>query len=115
MNFFSMMLFHKLFSIYSECSQKHDKESDEYKKCKEIKLFNDLLLQEFLQQNQELLAQYLELLEDEKIKELTLQMSICKKKIDDEIDQYLSYEEQMEFFIKYFNLEELFKEFEFDR
>ena len=115
MNFFSMMLFRELFSIHNECSKNHSKDSDEYKKCKELKQFNTELLQKFLDKNKELLKQYVTMLEDFQNQQSLLQMYSIQQKIDQEIYQYISQEEQNEFIIEYFNLKDLLKEYEFGR
>lgn len=114
MNFFSMVLFHKLFSIYNECSKKYDKDSDDYKKCKEQIEFNDQLLQEFLQQNQNLLEQYIKMLENFQNQQFIIQMSIIQKKIDNEIEEYISIEEQMKFLKEFFEIEDIFKNIDDD-
>jgi hypothetical protein len=48
MGFFSMLLFNKLFFIHNECSIKFDKDSQEYKKCKELQEFNNILFNNFI-------------------------------------------------------------------
>lgn len=115
MNLFSMVLFHKLFSIYNECSKKYEVDSPEYKKCKKLKNFNDKLFQEFLEQNQKLLEEYLNMLKSFENQKFIMQMYIIQKKIDDEIEEYLTLEEQMEFLKEFFDIEILINDFEMDR
>ncbi|MEA2019782.1 MAG: hypothetical protein U9N59_15185 [Campylobacterota bacterium] len=104
-----MVLFHKLFSIYSECSKKYEKDSHEYKKCKELKNINDQSFQEFLDKNQQLLEQYIEMLENFHNQQFLMQMNIMQKKIDDEIENYISFDEQMEFLKEFFEIKVLFE------
>ena len=117
MNFFSMILFNKLFSLYNECSIKFEKDSDEYKKCKELQEFNNILFDKFLEQNQILLAQFLKMLEDSKNQKFLIDMYLIQKKIDDEIEQYISKDEQINFLIEFFEFDILFENIdnEFDR
>jgi hypothetical protein len=115
MNFFSMILFNKLFSIYNECSGKYDEDSNEYRKCKQIQSFNNQLLEEFLKDNKILLEQYIKMLEDFENKDFILQMYSIQKKIDEEIEKYISPKEEMEFLIEYLDLNNLLIHSQIDR
>ena len=115
MGFFSMLLFNKLFSIHNECSIKYDKDSQEYKKCKELQEFDNMLFQNFIEKNQLLLSQYIKLLEDSNNQKFLMQMYSIQKKIDDEIEHYISQDEQIEFIKEFFKFEDMINEFEVDR
>lgn len=115
MGFFSMLLFNKLFSIHNECSIKFDKDSQEYKKCKELQEFDNILFQNFIEKNQLLLSQYVKLLEDSNNQKFLMQMYFIQKKIDDEINQYISQDEQIEFIKEFFKFEDMINDFEVDR
>lgn len=115
MGFFSMLLFNKLFSIHNECYIKYDKDSQEYKKCKELQEFNNILFQNFIEKNQLLLSQYIKLLEDSNNQKFLMQMYFIQKKIDDEINQYISQDEQIEFLKEFFKFEDMINEFEFNK
>ncbi len=115
MSFFSMILFHKLFGIYSECSKKYEKDSYEYKKCKKLQEFNDNLYQRFLQDNLELLEQYIQMLDYFQNQRFLLQLYAIQKKIDNEIEQYISLDEQMEFLKEFFELDSICNDLEYDR
>ncbi len=115
MGFFSMLIFNKLFSIHNECSIKFDKDSQEYKKCKELQEFNNILFQNFLEKNQLLLSQYIKLLEDSNNQKFLMQMYFIQKKIDDEINQYISQDEQIEFLKEFFKIEDMINEFDINR
>ena len=112
MGFFSMLLFNKLFLLHNECSIKFDKDSQEYKKCKELQEFNNMLFQNFIEKNQLLLSQYIKLLEDSNNQKFLMQMYFIQKKIDDEINQYISIDEQIEFLKEFFKFEDMINEFE---
>jgi hypothetical protein len=112
MGFFSMLLFNKLFSLHNECSIKFDKDSQEYKKCKELQEFDNMLFQNFIEKNQLLLSQYIKLLENEQNQKFLMQMYLIQKKIDDEINQYISQDEQIEFLKEFFRFEDMINEFE---
>lgn len=115
MGFFSMLLFNKLFSIHNECSIKFDKDSQEYKKCKELQEFDNMLFQNFIEKNQLLLSQYIKLLEDSNNQKFLMQMYSIQKKIDDEIEHYISQDEQIEFIKEFFKFEDMINEFEFNK
>lgn len=115
MGFFSMLLFNKLFSLHNECSIKYDKDSQEYKKCKELQEFNNMLFQNFIDKNQLLLSQYIKLLENEQNQKFLMQMYFIQKKIDDEINQYISQDEQIEFLKEFFKFEDMINDFEFNK
>ena len=115
MGFFSMLLFNKLFSIHNECYIKYDKDSQEYKKCKELQEFNNILFQNFIEKNQLLLSQYIKLLEDSNNQKFLMEMYSIQKKIDDEINQYISIDEQIEFLKEFFKIEDMINEFEVNR
>ena len=115
MNFFSMVLFHKLFSIYDECSKQYEVDSPEYKKCTKLQELNNQLFKDFLKQNQDLLDEYITMLRDCENKQFLMQMSRMQKKINDEIEEYLTFEEQMEFLKEFFDIEILINDFEMDR
>lgn len=115
MGFFSMLLFNKLFSLHNECSIKFDKDSQEYKKCKKLQEFDNMLFQNFIEKNQLLLSQYIKLLEDSNNQKFLMQMYVIQKKIDDEINQYISQDEQVEFIKEFFKFEDMVNEFEFNK
>jgi hypothetical protein len=115
MGFFSMLLFNKLFSIHNECSIKYDKDSQEYKKCKELQEFNNILFQNFIEKNQLLLSQYIKLLEDCNNQKFLMQIYFIQKKIDDEINQYILPDEQIEFIKEFFKFEDMINEFDINR
>jgi hypothetical protein len=112
MGFFSMLLFNKLFFIHNECFIKYNKDSQEYKKCKELQEFNNILFQNFIEKNQFLLSQYIKLLEDSNNQKFLMQMYSIQKKIDDEINQYISQDEQIEFLKEFFKFEDMINDFE---
>jgi hypothetical protein len=115
MGFFSMLLFNKLFFIHNECSIKFDKDSQEYKKCKELQEFNNILFQNFIEKNQLLLSQYIKLLEDFNNQKFLMEMYFIQKKIDNEINQYISQDEQIEFLKEFFKFEDMINEFDINR
>jgi len=115
MSIFSVIVFHQLFSIYGECSIKFEKDTDEYEDCMKTKDFCEKLFDDYLDKNQLLLKEYMALLEDSKNQEFLYKMHLIQKKIDEEIDMYISKEEQMDFISEYFRFYELLDDNEFGR
>lgn len=115
MSLFSVIIFHQLFSVYGECSIKFDKDSDEYMDCKKALQLSDKIFEEFLEKNQSLLKEYIEMLENFKNQEFLYQMHKIQKDIDEQIDKYISKEEQLDFISDYFSFNDLLEEIEFNR
>lgn len=115
MNIISMIIFQKLFSVQRECSLKYDKDSGEYKKCKELQQFSDQLFEEFLEQNKDLLEQYIQMLEEFENQKFLMHLYLIQEKISDEIDNYLPYDEQVRFLQEFFEVEKKIQGFEFQR
>lgn len=76
MSIFSVMIFHQLFSIYSECSIKFEKDTDEYEDCMKRKDFCENLFEDYLEKNQTFLKEYMALLEDSKNQEFLYKMHL---------------------------------------
>ncbi|PPK57334.1 hypothetical protein B0F89_1508 [Malaciobacter marinus] len=115
MSLFSVIIFHQLFSIYGECSIKFEKNTEEYEDCMRTLQLNEKIFEEFLEKNQTLLKEYIEMLENFKNQEFLYQMHLIQKKIDEEIDNYISKEEQLNFISEYFSFKQLINESEFIR
>lgn len=115
MSIFSVMIFHQLFSIYGECSIKFEKDTDEYEDCMKRKDFCENLFEDYLEKNQTFLKEYMALLEDSKNQEFLYKMHLIQKKIDEEIDMYISKEEQLEFISEYFSFNKLIYDLDFDK
>lgn len=115
MSIFSVIIFHQLFSIYSECSIKFDKDTDEYEDCMKRKDICEKLFDDYLDKNQILLKEYMALLENSKNQEFLYKMHLIQKKIDEEIDSYISKEEQLDFISEYFSFNKLIYDLDFDK